>query len=185
MNDQLPDNSSSNELVRSHAPVHSEPVSGHDGTAYEGTDAKAGTVLSSLAIIGGTLVVVFALTVGIQKLLEKANPPGQLPSPIAPARVLPPVPQLQVHPWDELPDLRAHAEAILNSYGKDAGGRTHIPITQAIDSMQGRLNIAPGASQGITTPGGEGRDFAKSLRDMPAPYQKPAAIQGEIRKGAQ
>ena len=181
-NNQLPEDASSNELVHHHGPVHSEPVLGHDGTSFETVDAKAGTVVSSLAIIAGTLVVVFALTVGIQRLLEKANPPGQLPSPIAPARVIPPVPQLQVHPWDELPDLRAHAESILNSYGKDASGRTHIPIDQAIDSVQSRLTIVPGALKGLMTPGGEGRPFADSLNAMPEPYKKPA-IQGEIRKG--
>lgn len=157
---------------------------GQEGTAYEGTDAKAGTVISSLAVIGGTLVVVFALTVGIQRLLEKTNPPGQLPSPISPARVVPPVPQLQVHPWDELPDLRAHEDEILNGYGKDAAGHVHIPISQAIGAVAGRLTIAPNAPQGITTPGGEGRSFAGSLNDMPAPYKQVPAIQGEIRKGA-
>lgn len=174
-----------NSLVRHHGPVESNPVVGHEGTAYEANDAKAGTVLSSLAIIGGTLVVVFALTVGIQKLLEKANPPGQLPSPIAPARVVPPVPQLQVHPWDELPDLRAHEDQVLSSYGKDANGKVHIPIQQAMDATPGRLQVATDAPQGIITPGGETRVFSGSLNDMPAPYKRAQpSIQGEIRKGA-
>ena len=176
----------SNSLVSGYRDEKStDPVVGHDGTAYEGNDAKAGTVLSSLAVIGGTLVMVFALTIGIQKLLEKANPPGQLPSPIAPARVLPPVPQLQVHPWDELPDLRAHEDQVLSSYGKDANGRVHIPIDQAINATPARLTVVANAPEGIRTPGGEGRNFAGSLKEMPAPYQRPPSIQGEIRKGAQ
>lgn len=171
-------------FIQTHGEVHSEPVVGHEDTAFEGVDAKAGTVVSSLAIIGGTLIVVFALTVGIQKLLEKANPPGQLPSPIAPARVIPPSPQLEVHPWDILPDLRAHEDEILNGYGKDAAGRVHIPIAQAIAATPGRLTVAPNAPEGITTPGGEGRDFARGLNDMPSQYKQAPAIQGEIRKGA-
>lgn len=171
-----------NSLVTNRGEKHSEPRYGHDGTNYEGTDAKAGIVINSLAIIGGTLVFVFVLTVGIQKLLEKYNPPGTLPSPLAPARVLPPNPQLQVHPWDELPDLRAHEDEVLTSTGKDANGRVHVPIERAMDSVVSRLSVDPNAPQGITTPGGEGRDFSGSLRDMPAPYQRKPLISGEIRK---
>jgi hypothetical protein len=172
-----------NEMVSSRGPVTSEPHDGHGGTRYEGVDAKAGLIITSLAIIGGTLVVVFIMTVGIQRLLEKANPPGVLPSAVAPARVLPPQPQLEVHPWDLLPDLRAREDQILNNYGKDANGHVHIPIDKAIDAVTARLSIAPGAPQGITTPGGEGRDFAGSVNNMPPQYQKPQ-IQGEIRKNA-
>ena len=171
-----------NTMVSNRGAKHSEPHVGHDGTNYEGTDAKAGIVISSLAIIGGTLVFVFILTIGIQRLLEKYNPPGQLPSPIAPARVVPPTPQLQVHPWDELPDLRAHEDEVLNSTGKDANGRVHVPIDRAMDSVVSRLSVAPSAPQGITTPGGEGRDFANSLHNMPAPYQPKPSISGEINK---
>ncbi len=174
-----------NTMVSSRGEVHSEPQLGHDGTNYEGTDAKAGIVLTSLAIIGGTLVFVFILTVGIQRLLEKYNPPGQLPSPIAPARIVPPSPQLLVHPWDELPELRAREDQILNSTGKDANGRVHIPIDRAMDSVVSRLLVAPDAPQGLMTPGGEGRDFSGSLRDMPGRYQQPKpSISGEINKPA-
>ena len=173
-----------NNVVSSRGPVTSEPHEGHGGTRFEGIDAKPGMIITSLAIIGATLGVVFIMTVGIQRLLEKANPPGVLPSAVAPARVVPPRPQLEVHPWDLLPDLRAHEDQVLNNYGKDANGHVHIPIDKAIDAVTARLNVAPGAPQGITTPGGEGRDFAGSVTNMPPQYQKPQ-IQGEIRKHAQ
>lgn len=174
----------STDLVHPHPPVHTETHLGHAGTSFEGTDASAGIVIWSLAIIGGTLIIVFLIVIGVQKLLQDANPPGQLPSPLAPARVVPPNPVLQVHPWEELPDVRAHEDQILNSYGKDADGHVHIPITAAMDAVVSRLNIEPGAPQGITTPGGEGRQFAGSVNAMPAPYQRPQ-IQGEIHKNAQ
>ena len=173
-----------NKMVSSRGPTTSEPHEGHGGTRFEGVDAKAGTVISSLALIGGTLIVVFVMTVGIQRLLERANPPGELPSAVGPARVLPPQPQLEVHPWDILPDLRAREDQILNNYGKDANGHVHIPISRAIDAVTAQLSVVPGAPQGIMTPGGEGRDFAGSLANMPPQYQKPQ-IQGEIRKNAQ
>lgn len=174
-----------NRLVSPHGePKHTEPHSGHEGTSFEGTDAAARMVIWSLAIIGGTLVIVFAMTIGIQKLLTDKNPPGQLPSPLAPARVIPPNPLLQVHPWEELPDLRAHEDQVLNSYGKDPDGHVHIPINLAMDAVVSRLNVAPGASEGITTPGGGGRQFAGSINAMPPAYRRPQ-IQGEIRKHAQ
>ena len=165
-------------------PKHSEPHAGHGGTSFEGTDAPASMVVGSLAVIGAILVVTFALTLGIQKMLVHENPPGNLPSPLAPPRVVPQAPLLQVHPWEELPDLRAHEDQVLNSFGKDPDGRVHIPVNQAMDTVVSRLNIAPGAGQGITTPGGEGREFAGSINAMPPAYGRPQ-IRGEIRKHAQ
>lgn len=167
-----------------HKPVHPEPHVGHHGTTFEGGDARAGIIVKSLALIAVTLLVVFAITIGIQKILEDRNPPGQLPSPLAPARVIPSGPLLQVYPWEELPEVKAEAQKLLNSSGVDAEGHRHIPIDQAMNMVAGRLNIAPGAPQGITTPGGEGRDFSGSINAMPAPYQRPL-IQGEIQKHAQ
>ena len=174
----------SNELVHSERPKHSEPHVGHEGTSYEGVDAKAGMVISSLAIIGLTLVFVFAITVGFQRYLQKHNPPGEAPSPLAPARIVPPAPQLQVQPWEDLPLLRAQEDKVLNSSGKDAEGHFHIPISDAMSAVVPRLKIQPGAPQGITTPGGGGRQFAGSLADMPPQYQTPT-IQGEVEKHAQ
>jgi hypothetical protein len=66
----------------------------------------------------------------------------------------------------------------------DAEGHVHIPIDRAMDTVLSRLNISPDAPPGITTPGGEGRDFAGSVNAMPPAYRKPQ-IQGEIRKHAQ
>ncbi|HEY7306670.1 MAG TPA: hypothetical protein VH601_21280 [Bryobacteraceae bacterium] len=183
MNRQIPE-ARENEVVHFHGPRASAPVSGHEGTSFERLDAKAGLVIWSLAIIGGTLVIVFALTVGIQKFLQEKNPPGELPSPLAPSRVLAPAPQLQAHPWEELPEMRAHEEQILNSYGKDKDGHYHVPISVAMDSVIPQFKIAPNAPQGLTTPGGEGRAFSRSLNDIPPAYRKPQ-IQGEIQKRAQ
>ncbi len=183
MSDQNTLDETQNKMVSSRGPVHSEPHEGHDGTNFEGTDAKTSMVVSSLAIIGGTLVFVFVLTLGIQRLLVEHNPRGPLPSAIAPERVVPPSPQLLVHPWDELPDLRAREDQILNSSGTDANGHVHVPIDRAIDAVVSRLTVSPGAPEGINTPGGEGRDFSKGLAEMPGVYHRPQ-ISGEIKKSA-
>jgi hypothetical protein len=165
-------------------PIETEPHVGHAGTAFEAVDASIKMVIWSLIIIAGTLLVVLAITVVLQKYLEKTTPLGQLPSPLAPARLVPPGPQLQVHPWETLPDVRAHEDEVLNGSAKDAEGHVHIPIDRAMDAVASRLNISPDAPPGITTPGGEGRDFAGSVNAMPPAYRKPQ-IQGEIRKHAQ
>jgi hypothetical protein len=164
-------------------PIETEPHVGHGGTAFEAVDASVKMVLYSLAIIAGTLVVVFAITIGLEKYLQETHPPGHLPSPLAPERILPPQPQLQVHPWETLPDVRAYEDTVLSG-GKDAEGRTHMPIEQAMDAVVPRLNIRPDAVPGITTPGGEGRDFSGSVNAMPPAY-RPPQIQGEIHKRAQ
>jgi hypothetical protein len=173
-----------NRAVSSRGPVTSHPHAGHEGTAYEEVDARPGIVIGSLVVIGGTLVFVFALTLVIHSLLVKMNPQGSLPSPIAPERVIPPKPTLEVHPWDLLPDLRAHEDEVLNGFGKDAQGRTHIPIDRAMDAEVSRLTIAPGAPAGIRTPGGDGNDSSGGSTSKPVGTQRPPQIQGEIRKNA-
>ncbi len=172
-----------NELVHSEHEKRSDPHVGHGGTSYEGVDAKAGLVVGSLTVIGLTLVVVFGFTVGIQKYIQARNPKGQLLSPLAPERIVPPAPQLQVQPWEDLPQMRAQEDQVLNSSGKDAQGHFHVPIKDAMGVVVSRLRIEPNAPVGLTTPGGGGRSFSGSLSDMPAQYQAPS-IQGEIRKNA-
>jgi hypothetical protein len=173
-----------NKLGHSGPPKHTEPVEGHGGTKYENVDASASMVIWSLGIIVGMLLIVFAMTIGFQKILQDGHSIGELPSPLAPGRVLAPAPQLQVHPWEEVPEMRAHENDVLNSSGKDAQGRVHVPIDQAMDAVVSRLSIRPNAPLGILTPGGEGRDFSQSVNGMPPAYRAPQ-IQGEIRKHAQ
>jgi hypothetical protein len=165
-------------------PHSSSAHAGHEATRFEEGDARPSIVIWSLAIIAGMLVVVFLITVPIQKYLYDANPQGELPSPLAPYRVLPPNPQLEVHPWETLPELRAHEEQVLNGYTRDADGRVHIPINRAMDAVVPRLKIGTNAEPGAITPGGGGREFAGSVTSLPAPSRGPK-IQGEIRKRAQ
>jgi hypothetical protein len=139
----------------------------HAGTRFEPSDARAGIVIWSLAIIAGTLVLAFAVTVYIQRFLYDFNPQGQPASPLGPARVIPPDPQIEVHPWDELPELRAREDRVLHTYGKDAEGHVRVPIGLAMDSIIPRLTIRPGAPAGINTPGGEGRGHGASQPAAP------------------
>jgi hypothetical protein len=165
-------------------PVVTEPHLGHGGTSFEGTDASVKIVLGSLGIIALTLFVTALLTFPIQNTLKTVNPPGKLPSPLAPDRVIPPAPLIEVHPWDTLPKLRAHEEEILSAGGKDQKGQVHLPITQAMDQVVSQLKIRPESPAGLTNSGGFGHEFSGSVKNVPPGYQPPT-IQGEIRKNAQ
>jgi hypothetical protein len=173
-------------MIQAHGVVHSEPVMGHEGTNFESTDASVGIIVGSLVIIVLTLIITAVIVFPIQNVLKAANPPGSLPSPLSPARVVPPAPVLQVHPWESFPDLVAEQNKQLSTAGKDANGHAHVPIAQAIDGVVSQLNVRPNAPEGYTVPGGQGRDFAGSLSSMPPAYQAQAGptIQGEIRKNA-
>ncbi len=140
-------------------------------------------VIWSLAIIAAILVGVFALTVYIQKFLYEKNPVGDLPSPLAPYRILPPNPQIEVHPWEDLPQLRAHEDHVLDGYGKSADGHTHVPIARAMQAVVPTLKMRPGAAPGISTPGGEGRYAPGTENANRAPYR--IEIKGGVQKNAQ
>ncbi len=183
----------SNKDTNFHHEVHSEPHTGHESTAYEGTDASVKLVLGSLAAIGLTLLITALLTFPIQNILKTANPEGHLPSPLSPERVIPSGPLIEVHPWETFPTLRAHEESILLHDGASPNGQQHLAIDEAIGEVVSKLKIRPGASEGYTVPGGQGRDFAGSLQSMPTAYQatisqatapQGAVIQGEIHKPA-
>ena len=161
----------------------SEPIVGPGGTSYEGLDVHPSVVIWSLAIIAVLALGAFALMIGVQKYMEKTHPPGELASPLAPDRVLPPAPQVQVHPWEDLPEMRANEIKELDTTGRDKAGRMHIPIANAMTEVLSRLKIDPNAPRGLTTPGGQGLEYSRSVTEIPG-VSRPQ-IQGEIRKNAQ
>jgi hypothetical protein len=155
---------------------------GHGGTAYEAHDVKAGVVVWSLIIVAGLAVGGFVLMFGVQKYFEASHPRGELASPLAPDRVLPPSPQLQIHPWEDVPEMRAAEEKALETTGRDQAGHMHIPIENAMTEVLPRLKIAPNAPRGLTAPGGQGIEYSHALN--PATGNERPQIQGEIRKNA-
>ena len=161
----------------------SEPIVGHGGTSYEGLDVHASVVIWSLAIIAALALGAFGLMIGVQKYMEAAHPPGELASPLSPDRVIPAAPQLQVHPWEEYPDMRADQQKELETTGRDKAGRMHIPIENAMTEVLSRLKIDPNAPRGLTTPGGQGLEYSRSVTELPG-VSRPQ-IQGEVRKNAQ
>jgi hypothetical protein len=178
-----------NELVHFHGPKATEPHGGHGGTSYEGVDASVKMVIWSLVIIVVTLVISMAITIPIENTFRDTTPLGKLPSPLAPERVIPTGPLIEVHPWETLPQVNSREEALLHETGRDAAGNYQIPIDRAMQAVLPTLKIAPNAPQGLTTPGGAGLQFSQGLNKMPPGYQQPPAaapeIRGEIEKHAQ
>lgn len=162
---------------------YSEPVVGHGGTAYEGHDVKAPIVVWSLIIVAALALTGFVLMLGVQKYFEANHPIGESPSALAPDRITPVAPQVQVHPWEDLPEMRAAEEKALETTGKDQACRMHIPIEKAIAESVARLKIDPNAPKGLMTPGGQGREYSHAL--APANGNERPQIQGEIRKNVQ
>ena len=165
-------------------PIEHETHASH-GVRFEDRDAPPKLIIWGLAGVGAILVGSLLLTLVIQANYEKVTPKGQPLSPLAPARIVPPNPQLEVHPWDTYPQLRAHEDEILNGYGRDAAGHIHIPIEKAMDQIVARLPVRPASPTGLTTPGGEGRDSSHGLDAIPRGYQPVPQIQGEIQKHAE
>jgi len=166
-----------------HDSTSSDPIIGHGGTSYEGHDVKAGVVVWSLIIVASLCAMGFLLMFGVQKYLEKIHPPGELASPLAPERVIPPAPQLQIHPWEDLPEMRAAENKALAQTGTDEAGRAHIPIDAAMTEVLSRLKVDPNAPRGLYTPGGQGREYSRSVTELPGAVRPQ--IEGEIRKNVQ
>jgi len=166
-----------------HSTPSSDPIVGHGGTAYEGHDVKAPVVVWSLFIVAALGVLGFVLMLGVQKYFEATHPIGESPSALAPDRVIPAAPQLQIHPWEDLPEMRAQEEKALQSTGTDPAGHVHIPIEQAMAATLTRLKIDPNAPKGLTTPGGQGREYSHPL--APEKGNERPQIEGEVRKNVQ
>jgi hypothetical protein len=165
-----------------HSTPSSDPIIGHGGTAYEGHDAPAGVIVWSLVIVAGLVALGFALMLGVEQYMITSHPAGELASPLTPERVIPPAPQLQVHPWEDLPEMRAAEDKALGTTGRDQAGHMHIPIDSAITEVLSRLKVSPNAPQGLYTPGGQGREFSRSITELPGTVRPQ--IEGEIRKNA-
>lgn len=172
---------------------HPEVEHKSNSLGYEATDANPRITVVSMAILMAILLFSLLITIGIQKWLQVVTPEGEPASPLAPSRIVPPDPKLEVHPWETYPVLRSEEDKILNSYGKDAQGHIHIPIQKAMDDVLPTLQIEPNAPVGITTVPGQGREFSGSVHDFPPGYMQPqqpapklgVGLKGEVTKHAQ
>jgi len=114
--------------------------------AHEASDVSvAGVVQFGIGLLAGTVAICLLLW-GLFHYFAMREEKSELPpaSRVAgPENRLPPEPRLQgapgheVHPIEELKDLRAAEDALLNSYGwvDRNAGITRIPIERAMDKL--------------------------------------------------
>ena len=104
---------------------------------YEKRDAN----VRNLLLFAAGLFVTLILAAGLSKWafdyfgrVQKLGPP---PTPFEQGRALPPLPQLQAEPEQDLEKLRAADQQELNSYGwvDRTHGIVHIPINRAMDLL--------------------------------------------------
>ena len=119
------------------------------GQRHEDYDIQPGPVL----IFGLALVVITTLVLVLMSWLFNAFSARQAardlpPAPLAQTRpALPPEPRLQVVPSQELQQLHAAEEAVLQSYGwvDQAAGVVRLPIERAMELLLERgLPVRPG-----------------------------------------
>lgn len=94
----------------------------------------------AVALVAGGVVVGLALLLLTSYFTERAQRADVPISPLASAQPLPPAPRLEVNPVADWQQLRATAEARLNSYGwADRGaGVVRMPIDRAMDLLAQR-----------------------------------------------
>jgi hypothetical protein len=129
------------------------------GQRHEDYDIQLGPVLIS----GLVLVTITALVLVLMGWLFNAFSTRQAahdlpPSPLAQTRpALPPEPRLQVAPPQELQQLRAAEEAVLQSYGwvDQAAGVVRLPIERTMELVLERgLPVRPGVPGAVPRDGG-------------------------------
>lgn len=137
--------------VQTNTPLPHTAATGPVGRQYEGFDIRLGpVVIFALVLVLLTLLVLLMMRglFGYFAAQHAAHDP--LPTPLAHTRSQqPPEPRLQVTPAQEILQLRASEEAILQQYGwvNAAEGIVRIPLERALDLLVERgLPTRPSAS---------------------------------------
>jgi hypothetical protein len=130
----------------------------HDAPAvspgYETRDANVRGIFDFLVVLAIVLVFTALLCWGLFKYFSVRYAHREPASPFAETRQLPPGPQLQVSPRQDLLRFRAEQERSLESYSWEnrENGTVRVPIERAMEMLlkQG-LPVAPSASASGTS----------------------------------
>jgi hypothetical protein len=127
----------------------SAPGDGHPEVRYEQSDVRAGAIvrfaIGLVLVVGVSAAVLLGLFKLLARQQRRQDPP---PPPLAQeGGRLPPGPQLQAAPLQDLEQLRAEEEKELTSYGwvDRKAGIAHIPIDEAIKIVAAR-GLPPAAA---------------------------------------
>jgi hypothetical protein len=111
--------------------VHHSP----NGAGHEQSEVSVRLIVVSLAFLAVTTAIVFVLVIGIFRYFYDTNSTAEATRLSQP--VIPPEPRIEVAPYEQLQQLRAKEDHILNSYAwvdKD-NGVVRVPIDRAIDLL--------------------------------------------------
>ncbi len=113
---------------------------------YEVKDLSAPGTAGTLAALAVMAIVLTGIVFGLIALfahLDRADLPPLTAQQVA--RIVPPAPHLQAHPFADLAQLQQHQERLLDSYAwvDSAHRRARIPVGRAMQIAVGRSLDAP------------------------------------------
>ncbi len=117
------------------------PGGGPSRGGYEKRDLSVQVIGTSLLGLALSVVIVLLLMWWVFEYLAARQARMDVPpSPLAPARQLPPEPRLQVAPRQSLKAMQAEEDAALTSYGwvDQKAGTARIPIDRAMELLTQR-----------------------------------------------
>jgi hypothetical protein len=106
-----------------------------NGAGHEQSEVSVKLIVVSLAFLAVSTFLVLGLVVGIFRYFYASYSTAEATRLAQP--VIPPKPRIEVAPFEELQQLRAKEDHILNSYAwvGQQGGAVRVPIDKAIDLL--------------------------------------------------
>ena len=106
-----------------------------NGAGHEQSEVSVKLIVVSLAFLAVSTFLVLGLVVGIFRYFYASYSTAEATRLSQP--VIPPKPRIEVAPYEELQQLRAKEDHILNSYAwvGQQGGAIRVPIDKAIDLL--------------------------------------------------
>jgi hypothetical protein len=111
--------------------VHHSP----NGAGHEQSEVSVRLIVVSLGFLAVATFLVFVLVVGIFRYFYDTYSTEEATRLSRP--VIPPEPRIEVAPYEQVQQLRAHEDHILNTYAwvDKQGGVVRVPIDRAIDML--------------------------------------------------
>jgi hypothetical protein len=133
-----------------------------NGAGHEQSEVSVRLIVISLAGLAIGTFLVFVLVVGIFRYFYDTDKTGEALR----QGVIPPEPRIEVAPYEQLQQLRAREDHILNSYAwvDQKAGVVRVPIDRAIDML---------AAKGL--PSHNYLDDILAGKKPPAPAKQPEA----------
>jgi hypothetical protein len=117
----------------------------HNGTGHEKEEANPRLIVETIVGLTVTVIIVCLIVWGVFNLFKvKYNAEERETAHFGPLQTVP-APRLSANPSEELKELRAREDEILNNYRwvDPKTGVVHIPIEKAMDEVVNKLPTKP------------------------------------------